>query len=79
MRRVRRVQVGGEVCGVEEVEDEELVGEEGGEVIDTGIIEFIANVCFEMHKVEISPNENQISLASLVSSVFLQTKAICIV
>ena len=55
------------------------MGEEGGEVIDTGIIEFIANVCFEMHKVEISPNENQISLASLVSSVFLQTKAICIV
>jgi hypothetical protein len=35
------VQVVGGVGGVE-VEDEEVVGEEGGEVIDTGIFDFIA-------------------------------------
>ena len=45
MKRVRRVQVAGGVGGVEEVEDEEVVGEEGGEVIDTGIFDFIAKVC----------------------------------
>jgi hypothetical protein len=79
MRRVRRVQVGGEVCGVEEVEDEELVGEEGGEVIDMGIIDLIANVCLRCIRWKYHQIENQISLASLLSSVFLQTKAICIV